>query len=99
MTGVRLRTPAQLRVREDQLEPAEAQFPELLSPLARAVHHSKCPVCLSNMHGFEDLGDDGKTVVQLSCFGDPPHVFLFGSGDGHIDSQPSAFGQLRSADG
>jgi len=74
----------------------EAQFPELLAPLARAIHHGKCPACGSPVHGVSDRGPDGRARVQISCFGQATHVFFFDSETGRVGDQPTAFGTLKT---
>jgi hypothetical protein len=91
-----LRSPAQVRVAEADLDPVEVHSPELLAPLARAIHNGKCPVCEAPVHGVEDIVEEGRPRVQISCFGDPAHVFFFEAHTGHIANQPSRFGRLRA---
>jgi hypothetical protein len=93
---MRLHSPSQLRVDPAHLEPVEAQFPELMAPLARAVHNGKCPACGASVHGVLDASPDGGSQVQLTCFGDPSHVFIFDANSGHIADQPTTMGTLRA---
>jgi hypothetical protein len=90
-----LRSPAQVRVDPTSLSPIKVLNPELLAPLARAIHNGKCPACLAPVHGFLDSADDGAPQVQIVCFGDPAHAFFFDATTGHIDNQPSAMGEVR----
>ncbi|MEA2682570.1 MAG: hypothetical protein QOK05_898 [Chloroflexota bacterium] len=92
---MRLHSPSEVRVDPAELEPVEAQFPELMAPLARAVNNGKCPACGASVHGVLDAGLAGRTQVQITCFGDPAHVFIFDSTTGHVADQPSAMGTLR----
>jgi len=90
-----LRTPAQVRVDPSSLARIQVHNPELLAPLARAIHNGKCPACQAPVHGFVDASPDGSPQVQIACFGDPAHVFFFDAATGHIDDQPSAMGETR----
>ena len=90
-----LRSPSQVRVSESDLKPIEVYSPELLAPLARAVHNGRCPACQAPVHGVEDVDGDGRARVQISCFGDPTHVFFFEAHTGHIPNRPSHLGELR----
>jgi hypothetical protein len=89
-----LRSPSQVRVSPDEVEPIKVAFPELLAPLARALHHGKCPACQAAVYGVEDIFD-GRTQVQITCFGDPAHVFFFDSATGRVDDQPTRYGTLK----
>jgi len=89
---MRLHSPSQLRVDPADLEPIEVQFPELMAPLARAIHNGKCPACGAAVHGVLDAIATGGTQVQITCFGDPPHVFIF-------EFDPRAFGRPAHPDG
>ena len=89
-----LRSPAQVRVDEGHLTSIRPFNPELLAPLARAVHHGKCPACGADVYGVKDIKPDGSPRVQITCFGDPPHVFFFETGSGHISDQPDVMGEV-----
>jgi hypothetical protein len=91
-----LRSPSQIRIAEADVEPQEVYSPELLAPLARAIHNGKCPACQAPVHGVLDIAEDGRQRVQISCFGDPQHVFFFDAGTGHIANQPSLYGRVRA---
>ena len=93
---MRLLSPSQVRVDPADLEPIEVQFPELMAPLARAVHNGKCPACGASVHGVLDANSSGGTQVQITCFGDPPHVFIFDSTRGRLDNQPTLMGVLKA---
>ena len=93
---MRLHSPSQVRVDPAELEPIEVQFPELMAPLARAIHNGKCPACGASVHGVLDASPSGGTQVQITCFGDPPHVFIFDSTRGRLDNQPTLMGQLKT---
>jgi hypothetical protein len=93
---MRLRSPSQLRVDPAEIEPIEVRFPELMAPLARAVHNGKCPACGSSVHGVLDANPEGGTQVQITCFGDPAHVFIFDSTRGRLDNAPTRMGRLRA---
>jgi hypothetical protein len=90
-----LHSPAQVRVDPAGLASIRVANPELLAPLARAVHNGKCPACQAPVHGFLDSSEEGSPQVQITCFGDPAHVFYFDATTGHIDNQPSAMGEVR----
>lgn len=90
-----LHSPAQVRVDEAALEPIRVLNPELLAPLARAVHHGKCPACGADVHGVKDITPDGSPRVQITCFGDPPHAFFFETGSGHISDLPDLMGEVK----
>ncbi|MFN2465602.1 MAG: hypothetical protein ABR598_04980 [Candidatus Dormibacteria bacterium] len=92
---MRVRTPSQVRVDPAELEPVQARFPELLAPLARAIHNGKCPACGAPVTGVLDTGPGDGQQVQITCFGDPAHVFIFDATTGHVDNQPTAMGTLR----
>ena len=94
---MRLRSPSQLRVSRDDVARADLTTPELLAPLARAIHHSHCPACGADVIGFKDTDPDGAGHVQLTCFGDPAHVFFFETGSGHVSGQPDIMGSLVEA--
>jgi hypothetical protein len=91
-----LRSAAQVRVDPANLAPIEVRNPELLAPLARAVHNAKCPACQAPLHGVLDTNENGSPQVQIVCFGDPAHAFFFDAATGHIDNQPSVMGEVRS---
>jgi hypothetical protein len=91
-----LRSPVQVRVDEDGLRPIKVFSPELLAPLARAVHHGKCPACGADVHGIKDMKPDGSPRVQITCFGDPAHAFFFETGSGHISDQPDVIGEVKA---
>lgn len=93
---MRLHSPSQLRVDPADIEPIEVQFPELMAPLARAIHNGKCPACGAAVHGVLDANTTGGTQVQITCFGDPPHVFIFDATRGRLDNQPGVIGRLKS---
>jgi hypothetical protein len=93
---MRLHSPSQLRVDPADLQPVEAQFPELMAPLARAINNGKCPACGASVHGVLDGGTPAGSQVQITCFGDPPHVFIFDANSGHIGDQPVTMGTLGS---
>jgi hypothetical protein len=95
---LRLRSPAQLRIDAATLTPAKAANPELLAPFARAVHNALCPVCQARVVGVEDAGPDGPRV-QVTCFGDPAHVFFFSTGTGHVADRPDAYGEVPEGAG
>jgi hypothetical protein len=90
-----LRSPAQVRVDPLSLAPIQVPNPELLAPLARAIHNGKCPACQAPVHGVLDVPEDGSPQVQIACLGDPTHVFFFDATTGHIDNQPSAMGEVQ----
>ena len=90
-----LRSPAQVRVDPSSLAPIKVLNPELLAPLARAIHNGKCPACQAPVHGVLDAAEDGSPQVQIACFGDPAHVFFFDTITGHIDNQPAAMGEVQ----
>jgi hypothetical protein len=90
-----LRSPAQVRVDADGLAPVPVLNPELLAPLARAVHHGRCPACGADVHGVKDIQPDGSPRVQITCFGDPAHAFFFETGSGHINDMPDVMGEVR----
>jgi hypothetical protein len=90
-----LRSPTQVRVDPASLAPIKVLSPELLAPLARAIHNGKCPACQAPVHGVLDTSESGAPLVQIACFGDPAHVFFFDATTGHIDNQPSAMGEVR----
>ena len=90
---MRARSGDEARVSPENMLPAVAPHPELLAPLARAIHNSHCPVCGANVIGFDDSTSDGGTRVQITCFGDPAHAFFFDS-VGHVDWVPSLVGTL-----
>jgi hypothetical protein len=92
---MRLRSPSQVRVDPAELEPLTAPFPELAAPLARAIYNAKCPACNAAMTGVLDNAGEGSQV-QITCFGDPAHVFIFDSTTGHVADAPTAMGTLRS---
>ena len=89
---MRLRSPAQLRVAEEDLLPVAAPNPELLAPLARAIHHAHCQVCGAPVCAVED----GDGVVQITCFGERQHAFFFAVVNGRIGDRPAAFGELAA---
>ena len=91
-----LRSPSQVRVDETGLEPIRVFNPELLAPLARAVHHGKCPACGADVHGVKDITEGGSPRVQITCFGDPAHAFFFETGSGHISDQPDVIGEVKA---
>ena len=91
---MRVRSPSQLRVPESELEPISLRAAELLAPLARSLHNGKCPTCGALVWGHPDTGPDGSTTVEISCFGDPSHVYLFDSTTGHVPDKPIRAGQV-----
>ncbi|MDQ6747870.1 MAG: hypothetical protein M3010_07190 [Candidatus Dormibacteraeota bacterium] len=93
---MRLRSPSQLRVDPAQLDPVKAQFPELMAPLARAINHGKCAACGASVTGVLDTGPGGGPQVQITCFGDPAHVFIFDASSGRVPDQPTAMGTLKA---
>lgn len=93
---MRVQDPSQLRVDPGDLEPASAHSPELMAPLARALNNGKCAVCGATVQGFADTADDGAARVQISCWGDPQHVYIFDTTTGHINDQPTMMGTLRA---
>lgn len=93
---MRLRSPSQVRVDPTELDPVTAPFPELAAPLARAIYNAKCPACTAPMTGVLDTTEDGGSQVQVTCFGDPAHVFIFDSSRGRLDDAPTVMGTLRS---
>jgi hypothetical protein len=92
---MRLPSPSQLRVDPSTLDPIEAQFPELMAPLARAINNGKCAACGAPVTGVLDASPAGGTQVQITCFGDPAHVFIFDATSGHVADQPVAMGTLK----
>ena len=93
---MRLPSPSELRLQPEDLEPVTAPFPELAAPLARAIHNAKCPACAAPMTGFLDSPPGGGSQVQVTCFGDPAHAFIFDASSGHVADAPRAMGTLRS---
>ena len=92
---MRLHSPSEVRVDAAELLPVEAQFPELMAPLARALHNGKCPACGASVHGvLLDADPDGAGEVQITCFGEPAHVFIFKTSTGHVDNAPTTMGTL-----
>jgi hypothetical protein len=91
---MRLRSPSQVRVDPSTLEPLQVYSPELAAPLARAILNAKCPACLAPMTGVLDSTPDGGSQVQVTCFGDPAHVFIFDASRGRLDNQPTVMGTL-----
>lgn len=89
-----LRSPAEVRVDDDSLVPLEVRNPELLAPLARAIHNGKCPACGAGVHGVEDRAPDGSLRVQITCFGLPAHAYFFDAGSGHISNVPEVMGEV-----
>jgi hypothetical protein len=75
-----------------ELRPVFVANPELLAPLARAVHHAHCPACQAAVVA---VGGDG-TQVQVTCLGEPAHAFLFDATTGHIANRPMAYGEVVS---
>jgi hypothetical protein len=89
---------AQLRVEAAELEPATAKSPELMAPLARALNNGKCAVCGARVWGVADPSleiPEGR--VQIACWGEPRHVFIFDTTTGHIDDQPTTMGTQQPA--
>ena len=93
---MRLHSPSQVRVDPSEVEPLEVQFPELMAPLARAIQNGKCAACGASVHGVLDAGSEGGAQVQITCFGDPPHVFIFDASGGHLANAPTLVGVLKS---
>jgi hypothetical protein len=89
-----LRSPAEVRVDDRQLAPLQVRNPELLAPLARAIHNGKCPACGAGVHGVVDSPRDGSPRVQITCFGDPAHAYFFDARTGHIADLPEAMGEV-----
>ncbi|MHB8507288.1 MAG: hypothetical protein ACYDGR_01395 [Candidatus Dormibacteria bacterium] len=90
---MRIRSADEVRVPAEILEPVSSPHPELLAPLARAIHNSHCPACGANVIGFDDVDESGATRVQITCFGVPGHAFFFDS-VGHVDWVPALMGTL-----
>jgi hypothetical protein len=74
--------------------PLEVRNPELLAPLARAIHNGRCPACGAGVHGVEDSALDGSPRVQITCFGEPAHAFFFDARTGHIGNLPEVMGEV-----
>ena len=92
---MRIEDPAQLRVDPADLAPATAPSPELMAPLARALNNGKCAVCGARVRGFADPSLELPAgQVQIFCWGDPQHVFIFDTSTGHINDQPTTMGTL-----
>lgn len=89
-----LRSPAEVRVDDERLAPLEVRNPELLAPLARAIHNGKCPACGAGVHGVEDRAQDGSPRVQITCFGEPAHAYFFDARTGHISNLPEVMGEV-----
>ena len=89
-----LRSPSEMRVRSESLGPILVNNPELLAPLARAIHNGKCPACGAGVFALEDTDPRGSPRVQITCFGDPPHAYFFAAATGHIADLPSAMGEV-----
>jgi hypothetical protein len=88
------RLPDKARIDPSTLQSIDVRNPELLAPLARALHNGKCPACQAPVHGFLDTTVGGSPQVQIVCLGDPAHAFVFDATTGHIDNQPSVMGEV-----